>query len=610
MSILGFLPHARTQITGLTAGTWNRNIDVDSVAGVTVPAGATSVVLEVKNTSGSGYSFGAQKAGLGEDLLSSATGTYRATVFIPLADGNLIDLNIQNASIQVFVVGFHNRITHLSAAVDLSDQVTSTSTSGHVVTAWATSAKTETVPAEAAFALIEVRANADNQSKIYATGGVTTAIPGLKNVVSHHVVPLDSSKQFGIRVNIVPGANTYRLLGWLPAGFYSHVSAPTARKAAAINTEYTFPDSASGMSLACFIPAPGGGSYNYNFRKNASAAAVNGRPDTIQWCEPDTDGSVLYTQSNITGAYAYALVGGFTNQTSVTISGVDDSTPNHLGSLIITGSGFGATQGTGGITIGGVSQTVTSWSDTSITITVDRGTNMYGLALDLVVTNADSVASSAYSVMLYPQAGWDYLIVGTPNTTASNRITSIPDAATGNYFEWDTKSGDVVVYDDLTFSSAPAINSFDCTLGVLAEGWGTTGTQTIGSGGAVAPVLSSISANVDGSTINWTVTTDTSGGSLKILASVNPTETASTIKTNGVSHTVVSSGSQSGELTGVADGSWYIHIVHVHDLDSNVISTNDPVEIEVNIIPQPVLTEVVSKVFTPAKIEVFSKSIH
>ena len=35
--------------------------------------------------------------------------------------------------------------------------------------------------------------------------------------------------------------------------------------------------------------------------------------------------------------------------------------------------GFGATQGTGGVTIGGVLAPVTSWSDTSITVTVPSG---------------------------------------------------------------------------------------------------------------------------------------------------------------------------------------------------------------------------------------------
>ena len=71
-------------------------------------------------------------------------------------------------------------------------------------------------------------------------------------------------------------------------------------------------------------------------------------------------------------------------------------------SITITGTGFGATQGT--VTIGGWSQTVTNWDagGTSITITVVQGGNAFLTNLDMVVTDGSSNASSAYTVQLEP----------------------------------------------------------------------------------------------------------------------------------------------------------------------------------------------------------------
>lgn len=61
--------------------------------------------------------------------------------------------------------------------------------------------------------------------------------------------------------------------------------------------------------------------------------------------------------------------------TSVTPSSFDDGTTG----IVVAGSGFGSATGT--VAIAGVSQTVTAWSDTSITVTSVLGTNKYGPTL-------------------------------------------------------------------------------------------------------------------------------------------------------------------------------------------------------------------------------------
>lgn len=60
--------------------------------------------------------------------------------------------------------------------------------------------------------------------------------------------------------------------------------------------------------------------------------------------------------------------------TSVTPSSFDDGRTG----IVIAGSGFGASQGSSTLTIGGQAQTVTAWTDTSITMTSARGSNSMG----------------------------------------------------------------------------------------------------------------------------------------------------------------------------------------------------------------------------------------
>lgn len=62
--------------------------------------------------------------------------------------------------------------------------------------------------------------------------------------------------------------------------------------------------------------------------------------------------------------------------TSVTPSSFDSG----ITGIVIAGSGFGASQGSSTVDIGGQAQTVTAWSDTSITITSARGSNSMGAA--------------------------------------------------------------------------------------------------------------------------------------------------------------------------------------------------------------------------------------
>lgn len=167
------------------------------------------------------------------------------------------------------------------------------------------------------------------------------------------------------------------------------------------------------------------------------------------------------------------------------ISSLSTSTPANGSSLTITGTNFLATQGAGSVTIGGVAQTVTAWSNTSITVTVARGTNQYGTNLAVQVTNNSALASNTSTVQITPQSGWAFTNLGTPNATSTNRITAVADLVSGDQLAYDTKSGMVIVYSDATFSADSSVANFSVEAWSSGNGWGSAATQTLSAGAVV-----------------------------------------------------------------------------------------------------------------------------
>jgi len=125
----------------------------------------------------------------------------------------------------------------------------------------------------------------------------------------------------------------------------------------------------------------------------------------------------------------YALAGPqITN-----IDGDNDVYPAQ--SAVITGTSFGATQGSGTVTLGGVTQTVTAWADTSITVTVTQAGLKYG-SHDLIVTDDSAVASSALSTTLSPEATLTFIDVVNPvSDSTSLFFGASPAVATGDQVE-------------------------------------------------------------------------------------------------------------------------------------------------------------------------------
>jgi hypothetical protein len=148
-------------------------------------------------------------------------------------------------------------------------------------------------------------------------------------------------------------------------------------------------------------------------------------------------------------------------------------------SATITGTGFGASQGGGSVEIGGVAQTVTSWSDTAIEITVVRGGLNYASGYTLTVTN-NATEDDTATVDLLPQTDWDYVDLTSIHSDPDERITAAGDLEVGDQIAWDTQGGDVVVNDDATWDADEAVFFFDVEAWDSDDDtWGSVGTQRI-----------------------------------------------------------------------------------------------------------------------------------
>ena len=164
--------------------------------------------------------------------------------------------------------------------------------------------------------------------------------------------------------------------------------------------------------------------------------------------------------------------------TGPVITGLSTGTPSPGDSLVITGTAFGASQGAGSVTIGGVTQTVTAWADTSITVTVVRGSNKFGAALNVVVTDNALAASAPFGLTaLLPISGWSYVNLTTINKAASNRLTASPDLESTDQISWETVSAGVTVAADATFYAVNSVRSFQFEVWSSGGGWGLMATQ-------------------------------------------------------------------------------------------------------------------------------------
>ena len=216
--------------------------------------------------------------------------------------------------------------------------------------------------------------------------------------------------------------------------------------------------------------------------------------------------------SNIVGSSSFTTLAPAPNITSVS-----SDNPREGALFTITGDHFEATQGTGYVSIGGITQPIVSWSDTSIVVTLDLGTNKCGVAANVVVHGLTVGAGNNYALTtLQPPVGWAFINLATPNATASHRVTSIADLSSGDQIKYDTVGGLVEMFDDATYSADSTVSAFSLKAWT-PNVWGALGTETL-----ISDIV--INANVGSSTIQGLTATITFGEQLALAESTTVSE--------------------------------------------------------------------------------------
>jgi len=152
-------------------------------------------------------------------------------------------------------------------------------------------------------------------------------------------------------------------------------------------------------------------------------------------------------------------------------------------------SGTGATV----VTASGASQPDDATFDsaaTAITAATLKTDNLTGLTtaslLKAWVQIKDAAGNRTTSsvMLLTSHSGYSRVTIGTPNTTANNRITSTPDIESGDIIDYGdvVGTGTVVVNNDGTFDADEGVTSFTAYVGNLIDGWGSAGVQSIAFG--------------------------------------------------------------------------------------------------------------------------------
>lgn len=165
------------------------------------------------------------------------------------------------------------------------------------------------------------------------------------------------------------------------------------------------------------------------------------------------------------------------------IASTSSASPQKGAALTVTGTTFGASQGTQQLRIGGQVQPILSWSDTSIVVgAVDRGLNKYGVPVNVEIWDGTLQSNSYALTSLQPQPGWAYIDLGTPNATSAYRFTAVADLASGDQIALRNWGGAVIGYTDATWSAAPWVGEFEVEAWTSGDGWGEVGLQIIDLG--------------------------------------------------------------------------------------------------------------------------------
>ena len=256
-----------------------------------------------------------------------------------------------------------------------------------------------------------------------------------------------------------------------------------------------------------------------------------------------TTGDVVVTVGGVaTAGIEFTVTAG----TAPTIGSLDPDSGPEGTTVEITGTNFGASQGTSSVTFNGTPATPTNWSDTSITVAVPMGATTGN-----VVVTVDGTPSSGVSFTMAPAIGSLSPDAGPEGTTVE---------ITGTSF------GAMQGTSTVTFNGTGATPTSwsDTSITVTVPAGATTGSVVVTVGGtpsdgasfAVTPAISSLSpiAGPEGATVEIT---GTSFGAMQGTSSVtfNGTPVATYTSWSDTSITVmVPMGATTGDVVVTVGG--------------------------------------------------------
>lgn len=159
------------------------------------------------------------------------------------------------------------------------------------------------------------------------------------------------------------------------------------------------------------------------------------------------------------------------------------------------------------------------------------------------------------AVLLTSHTGYNRVVVGTPNSTAANRITSSDDLASGDIVDYGNVqgTGTVIVNDDGTFSASEGVTAFTVYVGTLADGWGAAAVQYVDSAALPdAPTFTDVTGAETGASSQQSFT-------LSADSTIVPIGTGTTVAVNAGAATSGSTSGSAGDtitVTGYASSQY------------------------------------------------------
>lgn len=175
--------------------------------------------------------------------------------------------------------------------------------------------------------------------------------------------------------------------------------------------------------------------------------------------------------------------------TTATIAG----TSNETGTVSVVATSAAAGQPSDGtFDASSFTDAITAATPFSIPITGLTALSLYKFWVQIKDAVGNRTTSSVLD--LTSPTGYSRVTIGTPNTTADNRLTATADIASGDVVAWGdvVGTGSVIVYDDAAFEADEGVTAFDFYVGNTTDGWGASETQTVGGADEIAPSVTSL----------------------------------------------------------------------------------------------------------------------